>query len=92
MREVDCVRAAWSKGVTCMVCLLIKQKCGAAWGKEKVVKGMVGSGGLPGFSKGTMKLLEWLVVGVERIGLELVWVNERLEGLEEVVGDTWMLR
>jgi len=37
------------------------------------------------FSEGAIKLFEWLVVGVERIGSELARVNERLEGLEEVI-------
>ena len=89
------MRAAGSKGVTCMVCLRIKQKCGAVWGEEKAGRSAAGSGaglsvgssGFPCLGEGIMKLLEQLVVGVERIGSELARVNKQLEGLEKVIGE-----
>ena len=92
LKEVDCIQVVGSKGITCMVCLWIKQKCGVALGEEKAGKSAAGSsvggsGRLPHFSEGTMKLLVQLVVGVERVGLELMQMNERLEGIEKVVGE-----
>ena len=65
-REVDCMQAAGSKGITCAVCLWIKQKCGVVWGEEKARRSATGSGaglsvGSSGFlclCEGTMKLLE----------------------------------
>ena len=66
-KEVDCVWAARSKGITCVVCLQLKQKCGAVWGKEKAGLSM-GSSRFLDFGEGVMELLKWLVVGVEKIG------------------------
>ena len=59
-REVDCVQVAGSKGITCVVCLQIKQKCGAVWGEEKVGRSAAGSSAgssrFPGFGEGAIKL------------------------------------
>ena len=75
--KVECVRAAGSKGQTCKVCLRVKQKCGATWGECAVPASVFGEAGL--------KLLERLVVGVERIGSELGWLHDKLEEVRDVL-------
>ena len=90
MKKVECVRAAGSKGQTCKVCLRVKQKCGATWGDSAA--GPSGSGlGAAGavlasvFGEAGLKLLERLVVGVERIGSELGRLHDKLEEVRDVL-------
>jgi len=49
------------------------------WGKS------AGLSRFPAFCEGAMRVFKQLVVGVERIGSELVQVNERMEWIEDVM-------
>jgi hypothetical protein len=80
LKQVECVRAAGSKGVTCKVCLRVKQKCGAVWGEVAA-----GPSGFPALGERGMGLLERLVAGVEKMGSELEKANERLGGIERLL-------
>jgi hypothetical protein len=75
------VRAAGSRGRTCKSCLKVKQKCEAVWGGGDAV----GPSGFPALGEDAMRLLERLVVGVEKVGTEVAQVNARLGRIEEVL-------
>ena len=82
MQKVDCVQVAGLQGKACKSCHRIKQKCKVMWG-ELAVEGRRAIGnGFPALGGEGMKLLERLVVGVEKMGAEMEKVNARLEWIE----------
>ena len=85
LAKVDCIRAVGSRGTACKSCHKIKQKCEAVWGELAAEgSGAIGSG-FPALGGEGMKLLERLVVGVEKMGAEMEKANARLERIEGVL-------
>ena len=78
-QQVECVWAASVQGKTCKVCLKAKQKCNTLWGEVTVE-----NSGFFVFGPMGMALLERLVAGVEKMGMELVKINKKL-GMIDVV-------
>ena len=76
---------AGSWGKTCKSCHKIKQKCKAVWGELAVGGSGAIGGGFPTLGGEGMKLLERLVVGVEKMGAEMEKANARLEWIEGVL-------
>ena len=72
--------AMGAQGKTCRVCLKVKQKCNASWGKVTVE-----NSGLSVFSLTGMALLERLVVGVEKMKMELVKIKKKLGAIDAVM-------
>ena len=72
--------AAGAQGKTCKVCLRAKQKCDALWGEVAAE-----NSGSSMFGPTGMALLERLVVGVEKMGTELVKINKTLGVIDTVL-------
>ena len=66
----------------CKSCHRIKQKCEEVWGKMAAEGSGVIGGGFPTLGGEGMRLLERLVVGVEKMGVEMEKANARLEQIE----------
>ena len=79
-QQVECVRAAGVWGKTCRVCLKVKQKCDASWGKVAVE-----NSGFSVFGPMGLALLERLVAGVEKVETELVKINKKLGAIDTVL-------
>ena len=71
--------------MACKSCHKVKQKCEAVWGELAAEGSGAIGGGFPAFGGEGMKLLERLVVGVEKMGAEMEKANARLERIEGVL-------
>ena len=70
------------RGMACKSCHKIKQKCEVVWGELAVEGSGAIGGGFPALGGKGMKLLERLVVGVEKMGSEMEKANARVERIE----------
>ena len=71
--------------MACKSCHKVKQRCKVVWGELAVEGSRAIVSGFPAFGGEGIKLLERLVVGVEKMGSEMVKVNVRLERIEGVL-------